>query len=160
MFSYYSSPRKSIRWYKRVIFHCLDVAVWNAFYLYKKYVKKDKKYKSIEFRDKLIKEMCNISENVKGSDVVRKDSMYSSQRFNKHTVENSNVAAMKGHWPIVMPVASTSDEGKRKFKYLNCKMCTKLKKRKETKYICKGCAQRTPLCPECFEDWHILYSNE
>ncbi|CAG5024702.1 unnamed protein product [Parnassius apollo] len=36
MISYYSSPRKSIRWYKKVMFHLLDVAVWNSFFIFKK----------------------------------------------------------------------------------------------------------------------------
>lgn len=31
MISYYSCPRKSTKWYKKVIFHLLDVAVWNSF---------------------------------------------------------------------------------------------------------------------------------
>ncbi|CAK1587174.1 unnamed protein product [Parnassius mnemosyne] len=158
MTSYYSSPRKSLRWYKRVTFHCLDVAVWNAYYLYKKYVKKNDRYKSIEFRDQLIKEMCQVSDNVKGPDVVRKDSVYSSRRFRQNVIEECSLAAMKGHWPVVMPVTTNSDGSKRKFKYLNCKLCTKVNKRKETKYICKGCVKRTPLCPECFEDWHILHA--
>ncbi|KAJ8955069.1 hypothetical protein NQ314_006949 [Rhamnusium bicolor] len=35
MISYYSCPRKSIRWNKKVIFHILDIVVWNAYYLYK-----------------------------------------------------------------------------------------------------------------------------
>ncbi|KAJ2938058.1 hypothetical protein O0L34_g19381 [Tuta absoluta] len=39
MISYYSTARKFIRWYKKVLFHMLDVAVWNALYLFRKYVK-------------------------------------------------------------------------------------------------------------------------
>lgn len=31
MISYYSSHRRSIRWYKKVIFHLLDVSLWNAY---------------------------------------------------------------------------------------------------------------------------------
>lgn len=31
MTSYYSSPRKTITWYKRVIFHLLDLTTWNDF---------------------------------------------------------------------------------------------------------------------------------
>ncbi|KOC60505.1 hypothetical protein WH47_08073 [Habropoda laboriosa] len=34
--SYYSCPRKSIRWYKKIIFHLLDVTVSNAYYIYRK----------------------------------------------------------------------------------------------------------------------------
>lgn len=37
MTAYYSSPRKTIRWYKKVLFHLLDMAVWNSYFLYRKY---------------------------------------------------------------------------------------------------------------------------
>nr|CAI5847848.1 unnamed protein product [Callosobruchus analis] len=33
--SYYSCPRKTIRWYKKIIFHLLDVTVLNAFIMYR-----------------------------------------------------------------------------------------------------------------------------
>lgn len=36
MISYYSSPRNTVRWYKKVLFHLLDISLWNAFFLYKK----------------------------------------------------------------------------------------------------------------------------
>ncbi|KAL0812035.1 hypothetical protein ABMA28_009429 [Loxostege sticticalis] len=52
MVSYYSSPSKTVRWYKKVIFHLLDLAVWNCFYIYKKYVKRhSKSYGFINFRE-------------------------------------------------------------------------------------------------------------
>jgi len=37
MISYYSCPQKSAKWYKQVIFHLLDVAVWNSFFLFKQH---------------------------------------------------------------------------------------------------------------------------
>nr|CAH7724533.1 unnamed protein product [Callosobruchus chinensis] len=36
MMSYYSSPRKTIRWYRKVFFHLIDICLWNACFLYKK----------------------------------------------------------------------------------------------------------------------------
>lgn len=36
MVSYYSSPRKTCKWYKKVILHLLDIAVWNTYHVYKK----------------------------------------------------------------------------------------------------------------------------
>lgn len=103
--------------------------------------------------------MCGISNDAKGVDMVRRDSINSSRRFRQNIAEECNVATMTGHWPILMPVLCAANDNKRKFKYLNCKLCTKLKKRLETKYICKGCVRRTPICPACFEDWHLLHVN-
>lgn len=33
MVSYYISHRKTCKWYKRILFHLLDVTVWNSFYI-------------------------------------------------------------------------------------------------------------------------------
>jgi len=35
MVKYYSSPRKQSRWYKKVLFHLLDITVRNTFFIYK-----------------------------------------------------------------------------------------------------------------------------
>lgn len=35
MVSYYNTPRKTFKWYKKVLLHLLDVVVWNTFYIYK-----------------------------------------------------------------------------------------------------------------------------
>jgi len=52
LISYYSSPEKTIRWYKKVIiFHLLDVAVQNSHYLWKKLGGKS------SFREYIIKDL-------------------------------------------------------------------------------------------------------
>lgn len=63
MTAYYSSPRKTIRWYKKVLFHLLDMAVWNAFFLYKKYHPKSS---FLMFRDSLVMSLvrrCVLQQN-------------------------------------------------------------------------------------------------
>lgn len=53
MTSYYSSPRKTIRWYKKVIFHVLDIAYpFNAYFIFKQKVNKKETF--LGFRDSLI----------------------------------------------------------------------------------------------------------
>jgi len=59
MVKYYSSPRKQSRWYKKVLFHLLDITVWNSFYIYKKHFGCDSMTFN-EFRDILIKNMINL----------------------------------------------------------------------------------------------------
>nr|CAI5823607.1 unnamed protein product [Callosobruchus analis] len=61
--SYYSCPRKTIRWYKKIIFHLLDVTVLNAFIMYRE--KKNKKMRFAEFRDQLINLLLHLPENLK-----------------------------------------------------------------------------------------------
>lgn len=49
MLSYHSTPRKSVHWYLKVFFYLLDVAVWNACWIYNKINAKAMSY--LEYRD-------------------------------------------------------------------------------------------------------------
>ncbi|XP_069362097.1 piggyBac transposable element-derived protein 4-like [Maniola hyperantus] len=51
MLSYYSTPKKTIRWYKKVFFHIFDMAIWNAYYTFRKHC--NDKETMLEFREKL-----------------------------------------------------------------------------------------------------------
>ena len=37
LISYYELNRKTIKWWKRIFFHLLDIAIVNSFIIYKKY---------------------------------------------------------------------------------------------------------------------------
>ncbi|XP_045446618.1 piggyBac transposable element-derived protein 4-like [Melitaea cinxia] len=159
MVAYYSSPQKTIRWYKKVFFHLLDISVWNSFFVYKKYFKNDVKYEFLDYREDLIKQMINLESGCSGRNIIRTGSIYSSRRtavrLPKKVLQEENLVRIsQDHWPEDIPCSTDS---KRNFKYLNCSLCTKKKKRKETRYRCKGCREKTPLCPTCFEEWHAKY---
>ncbi|KAJ8953488.1 hypothetical protein NQ318_023609 [Aromia moschata] len=62
MMSYYSCPRKTIRWYKKVIFHLLDVAVWNAYFLYNNAGVRTKRITFVDFREAIVKSLTQIEE--------------------------------------------------------------------------------------------------
>lgn len=72
MRSYYSCPRKTIRWYKKVIFQCLDIAMWNAYVLYTKGVKE---IKLIEFRDAVLQSLLQIEDIQDGKTYVKQGPM-------------------------------------------------------------------------------------
>lgn len=55
MISYYSTPRKSLRWYIKIFFHLMDVALWNSTYITHKLNLNQKKITYLEFRDLVIK---------------------------------------------------------------------------------------------------------
>ncbi|XP_047028874.1 piggyBac transposable element-derived protein 4-like [Helicoverpa zea] len=160
MVSYYSCPRKTIRWYKKVLFHFLDIGVWNAYFLFKKYKKNNaNSYNYVNYREELIKVMIGISNlKIKGRDIINKNSIHDSRRFRPSTSsapqpENSSVTEnlMSGHWPEQVPSRPGTTK---KFAFLKCKVCSKNKIRKETSYRCKGCPDKPPLCPSCFEIYH------
>lgn len=70
MVSYYSAPRKTCKWYEKVILHFLDIAVWNTYniYIYKMNIK-NIKFK--DFRDMLIRDLIYLPSNVKNHEIYK-----------------------------------------------------------------------------------------
>lgn len=58
MISYYSTPRKTIRWYLKLFFHLMDVALWNSHFLYKKAT--GKKISYLNFREEVASAMVDL----------------------------------------------------------------------------------------------------
>lgn len=52
MLSYYTTRRKTIRWYLKVFFHFVDICLWNGTYLHNK--AKAKKLSYLQFRELII----------------------------------------------------------------------------------------------------------
>lgn len=108
MISYYSCPRKTIRWYKKVIFHCLDVAVWNAFFLYRKYKKDNAStYHFVHYREELIRKMIDLKDS-KPRDLFSNSNIIHDSRRSRpnqssaapHEANDSQTAnTVRGHWP-------------------------------------------------------------
>ena len=56
---YCSTPWKTIKWYKKVFFNLLDIAVMNSYVLFKK-LSKQKKLRILKFKDALIGELASV----------------------------------------------------------------------------------------------------
>jgi len=141
MISYYSCPRKSAKWYKKVIFHLLDVAVWNSFFLYKQHFGCPE-FRFKIYRDLLIKDLIKIPKNKTATELfqLKKYSKKSSQRED-HLRDD--------HYEEPIPLPPNF---KRPKKFKNCVQCYKQKTRKQTSIQCQKC--KVPLCPLCFKDYH------
>lgn len=64
MLSYYTTPRKTVRWYLKVFFHFVDICLWNATHLYNQLNRK--KLSFIQFRELIVIEFLQqAQENVK-----------------------------------------------------------------------------------------------
>lgn len=61
--TYYSCPRKSIRWYTKVIFFLIDITVVNSFILHKEITKL--KITLLSFWEAIIKGLLRISLDIK-----------------------------------------------------------------------------------------------
>lgn len=147
MTSYYSSPRKSVRWYKKVMFHLLDVAIWNSYFIMKKY---NHKLTLIEYRELLVKELLGIPLDLKdGRKLVIAGALHGGKR--SRTEEELPDAPIELHFPDNIPNVKNPT----KSFHMRCRQCLKNNIRKETKYLCKTCPNKPPLCiVPCFESYH------
>jgi|UniRef100_A0A2S2Q116 hypothetical protein len=141
MISYYSCPRKSAKWYKKVLFHLLDVTLWNTFFIYKKHFSpKNLRFK--DFRDSLIKHFLQIPLQATCDQLFNK----LKPKTNRSDINVPDNAHFQE--PIPLP-----KNFKRKKYFKNCIVCFKKKERKQTSFQCKIC--KVPLCAgKCFEDYH------
>ena len=138
---YYNFQRKTIRWYKKVFLHILELAVTNAYLVYKEAVKRPK-LPFLKFRDSFIEELTCYKEDVPKLPTASKavsDNLVVPE-FDRieefHCLEN---------------IGSNSS----KSVFLRCRVCTLLKKRKETRVRCRDCPEKPPLCPApCFAIFH------
>lgn len=88
MVSYYSSPRKSVRFYKKVLFNFLDISTWNSFFIYR--ILRKNNISCIEFRDILIKEMVQLPDFITtGRDSFRTDKTRKAMFFNCYCCSGS-----------------------------------------------------------------------
>lgn len=60
MISYYSTPRKSLRWYIKIFFHLLDASLWNSMFLNQNLCPNDKKLTYLVFRGIIIENYLQV----------------------------------------------------------------------------------------------------
>lgn len=136
MVSFYSCPRKTTRWYKKVLFHLLDITAWNSYFIFNKHFG----VTNISFKqfcDLLIKTLIGLPIETTAAEFFKNKKSKKAAPENNHYLEK-----------IPRP-----PNFKRETYYKNCQQCYKTKIRKQTSFQCKSCGK--PLCPvKCFEEWH------
>ncbi|CAK9820281.1 PiggyBac transposable element-derived protein 4 [Anthophora plagiata] len=143
---YYSSPKKSIRWYKKVIFRLLEISVWNSYYIYKKI--NDSNIGFLDFRDKFINTLLKIPQNSNGRNFVLENANPQT-----HVRYNPTTDFRDVHYQEKIPAPPNY---KRKTYFLKCKYCYRQKIIKFTSHRCQDCTNKPPLClGQCFRQWHL-----
>ena len=149
MISYYSSPRKSKRWYKKLLFHLLDICVWNSYFIYRKF-HKSKTF--LQFRDSLIRSLIALPNTEISGKNLAKSTSTRGRPMKISSFINSVVSTnCKQHFLEKIPAP---EDFQRKTYFLRCRQCSFEQIRKETSYRCKTCSHKPPLCPDCFEKYH------
>lgn len=132
---FYKSPRKTIKWYKKIFFYMLDMTIVNSFVVWK-VLNGDESKSYLQFRLDLIREILDTVERPTYSGRGR-------------TTCKAPLNRMTGrHFPDDIPRT-----GKYK-SYKRCHVCYQNKKNKQTSYKCTDCND-IPLCATpCFKIYH------
>ena len=124
----YSSIRKSMKLTTKVAFHFIEEAVLNSFILFDKVI--GKKH-FLQFKLLLIRQMLG--------DVTMEQNFQSLLNVGRH-------------FPELVPPTDKKEKPQKR-----CVVCTKEKKKKESRYQCKTCSNHPGLCPAlCFEIFHTV----
>ena len=132
MMAYYGFERKSIKWWRKVFFWMVEVAVNNAHVLYKSYTSNSRKMSLKDFRRELAIQLCQ--------GVVQEDSL-GYQRMDQ------SLERLRGrHFP---------DQGKKR---RDCRVCSdrcSVGGRALVKTFCNTCSEKPALClGDCFHTYH------
>lgn len=139
--------KRGKKYYKKVFFHLMDIAAWNAYILYNEAANQaeQKPLSHLKFRMQIIRD---IIANY-GSDLPPKRST-----GRPSTSPGSSRYTSGGHFPMEVPATEKKANPSRK-----CVLCSRKRDhrgkpvRKESRYMCKLC--QVPLCVvPCFEKYH------
>ena len=139
LLSYYSPLRKTLKWYRKVVLQMLDMAMSNAFVLYRKC---GGNRRQVWFRSQIISSLIATQDRPV-------EVLVAPKAF--HHCKLSDLSRLSGQHYLKM---THTTEGK-KIRGTRCVVCYKRGQRKETRYICGTCASKPALCIlPCFEDYH------
>lgn len=130
MLSYYPCERKTLRWYKKIFVHVLQMLLLNAHKLYNMHCPKQTFY---DFRLNIIRSLLPAPPPKVVEGPAQKRLRQGVHKIVKNTERNA------------------SNRIKRK----NCRTCWKNKKDAKTTYYCGTCVDKPGLClGQCFDEYH------
>ena len=139
MLSYHSSLRKTVRWYKKVGIHLLEVFLINAHYLYQETARSRSDLKPLtllEFREAIVLSLVGPDKRV------------------KKPKKPENVPRPNFHYLEPFPAVATVKRANPIKDCLHCKQTCEGRPR-STRYFCSICPNKPPLCIwPCFRDFH------
>ncbi|XP_025423083.1 piggyBac transposable element-derived protein 4-like [Sipha flava] len=126
MHSYYPFTRKTIRWYKKIGIHIIQMLLMNSFYLYNQY-HAGPKISLYDFRLSILSELLPKYPKPRSFSVL-------------HT----------NHFPKTHDVGKSGRPNRKR-----CHLCYSKGIRKDTTYFCPSCPEKPSLCHQpCFKNFH------
>jgi hypothetical protein len=137
MMSYYPIERKSVKWYKKLGLHLLNLLLLNSYFLFSENARK---IPMIDFRLQIVETLLALSRTP-----TPMDRQPSSQP------SSSKTKGLSDHFPRLYD----KDERQKRRKQKKCKECFKKNACKDTSDYCPACPDDPGLClDQCFEDYH------
>ena len=146
MLSCYPIPRKRTKkYYKKMFFHMLDIAVWNTYILYEKSGKGKKTLSPLNYRVNLVRALIEkYRSDLPPSSAGRPSNFPQPTRFSG------------SHFMELIPPSDKKAAPTRRCIVCARKRDSKGKKvRKESRYQCKLCKESLCVVP-CFEKYHCM----
>ncbi|KAJ8938228.1 hypothetical protein NQ314_011557 [Rhamnusium bicolor] len=129
--------RRTVKWYKKVFLHLLDIAIFNSHALYQTSI--GNKISLQAFQMKVIDQILEKYHS----------QIYSHQTGRKCSQGDNPLRLTARHFPSQVPPTEKKKEAQKR-----C-TCAKMGHRKDTRYMCAEC--NVPLCLiNCFERYHTV----
>uniref|UniRef100_A0A0A9W0B8 PiggyBac transposable element-derived protein 4 n=3 Tax=Lygus hesperus TaxID=30085 RepID=A0A0A9W0B8_LYGHE len=133
LLSYYILHKRTLRWYKKLAFHIIELMLLNAYLLYRRFSLSPKKVSLHYFRLAIVQYLCGEGPSPSSTNLPSR----SQQLINSK------------HFPAIHESA-----GSRK-KRIRCRECSKTKVAKHVSTFCPGCEDQPGLCiQDCFLNYH------
>lgn len=141
MIAYYPHGFKNKKWYLRVFFHLLNMAIINSWLLYRKDV--DSAVPLLHYKASIVWTMLELGKETKRGRKSNVDSDDSPTIKKKRVIGSIPELRYDGndHYPAKVPAKQAP-------------RCTDLNCRSRTRFICDKC--KVPVCPECMR---AFYTN-
>jgi hypothetical protein len=128
---YYDPTRKTIKWYRKVAIHVIQVALWNSYLVHEKVT-----HSGMTFLKYILSVLSTMVLN----------------NYEQPNLMNENLVRLtQKHFPTTIPPTATKHNPFRR-----CKICRVQQGiRKETHYYCASCPAKPALCVDpCFRIYH------
>lgn len=137
LIQYYTAQHKTMKWYRKLFIHFLDIAATNAYLLHKELMQNMHKDSMTQkaFREELTEQLCGVTQTQKAP--VKEDSDL--------------------HIPVCGVELNTDGGKKARANRKTCAYCRKHRgKQAKTLWKCRACHVYLCLLPErnCFNAWH------